>query len=46
MPPLDEGQAGALIGLYLAVVELTVGNIDILKYILQLDDIAFLKRAV
>lgn len=46
MPPLDDRQAGALIMLYLAVVELTVGNIKILEYILQLDDIAFLKRAV
>ena len=46
MPPLDEGQAGAIVGLYLAVVELAVCYIDILEVILQLDDIAFLKRAV
>lgn len=46
MPPLDEGQAGANVGLYLAEVELTVSYIDILEGVLQLDDITFLKRAV
>lgn len=46
MPPLDEGQAGANVGLYLAVVELTVGYIDILEGVLQLDDAICLKRAV
>lgn len=46
MPPLDEGQAGAYVGLYLAVVELAVCYIDILEIVLQLDDVAFLKRAV
>lgn len=32
--------------LYLAIVELTVSNINILENIFQLDDIAFLKGAV
>lgn len=40
MPPLDEGQAGANVGLYLAVVELAVCYIDILEIVLQLDDVA------
>ena len=46
MPPLDEDPAGALVVLYLTVIELAVGNINVLEYILQLDDIASPKRAV
>lgn len=46
MPPLDEGQAGANVELYLAVVELTVRYIDILEGVLQLDDAICLKGAV